>query len=40
MLGLSYVGLFDELSLFNRALTTEEIARLYGLEGGMKKLLK
>ena len=40
MLGLSYVGLFDELSLFNRALAPEEIARLYGLEGGMKKLLK
>jgi hypothetical protein len=40
MLGLGYVGLFDELSLFNHALAPEEIARLYGLEGGVKKLLK
>jgi len=40
MLGLSYVGLFDELSLFNRALTAEEIARLHSVEGGVKSLLK
>ena len=40
MLGLSYVGLFDELSLFNRALTPEEIARLHALPNGVKSLLK
>jgi hypothetical protein len=28
-LGLSYIGLFDELSLFNRSLTQEEIDALY-----------
>ena len=40
MLGLSYVGLFDELSLFNRALAPEEIARLHTLPNGVKSLLK
>lgn len=40
MLGLSYVGLFDELSLFQRALAPEEIALLHGLEGGVKGLMK
>lgn len=39
MLGLSYVGLFDELSLFNRALTPEEIARLHALPDGVRALL-
>lgn len=29
MLGLSYVGLMDDLALFERALTPEEIAQLY-----------
>jgi len=29
MLGLSYVGLMDDLTLFDRALTPEEIAKLY-----------
>lgn len=28
-LGLSYIGLFDELSIFNRSLSKEEIAALY-----------
>lgn len=40
MLGLSYVGLFDELSLFNRALAPEEIARLHALPDGVQSLLK
>ena len=40
MLSLSYVGLFDELSLFNRALAPEEIARLHALPNGVKSLLK
>ena len=40
MLGLSYVGLFDELSLFNRALAPEEIALLHNLSDGVQSLLK
>ncbi len=40
MLGLSYIGLFDELSLFNRALTPAEIETLHRLEGGVRSLLK
>ena len=31
MLGLSYIGLWDELSIFNRALTPAEVAALNGL---------
>ena len=31
MLGVSYAGLFDDLALFNRALTPQEIARLHHL---------
>jgi hypothetical protein len=40
MLGLSYVGLFDELALFNRALTDAEVASLHGLEKGVGGLGK
>ncbi len=40
MLGLSYVGLYDELSLFNRALTPDEVSKLHTLEGGVKSLMK
>ena len=40
MLGLGYVGLFDELSLFNRALSAEEVKTLYGLERGVTGLLR
>lgn len=29
MLGLSYIGLMDDLALFDRALTPEEIAKLF-----------
>ena len=28
MLGLSYIGLWDELSIFDRALSAEEVAAL------------
>jgi len=28
MLGLSYIGLWDELSIFNRALTPDEVRTL------------
>lgn len=40
MLGLGYVGLFDELSWFNRALTEAEVRSLYHLEHGIDSLLK
>ena len=34
-LGLNYVGLFDELAIFDRPLTEDEIQALYGLERGV-----
>jgi hypothetical protein len=36
MIGLSYIGDFDELAIFNRALTAEEIANVYQLPDGLK----
>lgn len=39
-LGLNYVGLMDEVSLFNRLLTAEEVRRLYELPGGLAALVK
>ncbi|WP_299674720.1 LamG-like jellyroll fold domain-containing protein [uncultured Tenacibaculum sp.] len=38
-LGLSYIGLFDELSIFNRNLTDKEIKTLYNLENGVQTIL-
>ena len=38
MLGLSYIGLFDDLAIFNRALTESEIEKLRQLETGVKEL--
>jgi hypothetical protein len=38
MLGLSYIGLMDDLAIFDRALTAEEAAALYGLEQGIRSL--
>ena len=35
-IGLSYIGLFDELSLYNRYLTNEEINALYQEEVSLK----
>ncbi|MBA2416457.1 MAG: hypothetical protein H0V64_11340 [Geodermatophilaceae bacterium] len=35
-LGLGYIGLLDELSIFNRVLDDNEIRVLHALEGGMK----
>ena len=35
-LGLSYIGLLDELSVFNRALTDGEIKTLFALEKGVR----
>lgn len=37
-LGLSYIGLLDELSIFSRALTGAEIVTLHGLPNGVASL--
>ena len=37
-LGVNYIGLFDEVSLFSRALTDEEVRALHVLEGGVATL--
>ncbi len=37
-LGVNYVGLYDELSLFSRALTDDEVRALHALEGGVAAL--
>jgi hypothetical protein len=34
-LGVNYVGLWDELAIFNRALADREVAELHGLKGGL-----
>ncbi len=39
-LGLSYIGLMDDLSIFNRELTTSEIKTLYSLENGVQTILE
>ena len=37
-LGVSYVGLLDDLALFNRELSAAEIDQLYRLDGGAGSL--
>ncbi len=37
-LGLSYIGLWDELSVFNRALTATEVRELHSLKNGVRDL--
>jgi hypothetical protein len=37
-LGVNYVGLYDELALFNRPLTPEEVRTIRGMEGGVASL--
>ena len=37
-LGVNYVGRYDELALFNRPLTPEEVRTLHGMEGGVAAL--
>ena len=37
-LGVNYVGLYDELSLFSRALSDDEVRALHTLEGGVAVL--
>ncbi|WP_299130404.1 LamG-like jellyroll fold domain-containing protein [uncultured Winogradskyella sp.] len=39
-LGLGYIGLMDELSIYNRGLTSAEIKKLYELENGVQSLLE
>lgn len=38
-LGLGYIGLMDDLSIFNRNLTDKEITALYELENGVQTIL-
>ena len=39
-LGVNYTGLFDELSIYSRALNDAEVDALYKLEGGVGTLMK
>lgn len=39
LLGLHYVGLLDEFSCFNRALSAEEVKRVHGFKSGLGALL-
>jgi hypothetical protein len=39
-LGLSYIGAFDELTVFNRALTAAEVKELHTLPKGVKAILR
>jgi len=39
-LGLGYIGLMDELAIFNKALSTKEIHTLYTLENGVRDILE
>ena len=39
-LGLGYIGLLDELSTFNRALSDAEVRSLHGLENGVSGLVR
>lgn len=39
-LGVNYVGMYDELSLFNRALTVEEVGAVKALPRGIASLLE
>lgn len=38
-LGLGFIGLMDELSIFNKPLTDEQVLEVYQLEGGIKSIL-
>ncbi|NER14367.1 hypothetical protein GWK08_13015 [Leptobacterium flavescens] len=39
-LGLGYIGIMDDLSIFNRSLTDKEISTLYTLENGVHSILE
>jgi len=38
-LGLGYIGLMDDLSIFNRPLSNDEVTTLYALENGVESML-
>jgi hypothetical protein len=38
-LGINYIGLLDELSCFDRALSKQEVKQLYGLESEISKII-
>lgn len=38
-LGLSYIGFMDDLSIYNKALSAEEVTALYHLENGVQSIL-
>ncbi len=40
LIGLNYMGLFDELACFNRALSAKEIKRIHTQQAALAKLLK
>jgi len=40
MLGLSYVGLMDELTVFDKPLDANEVKSVYKLKNGIKALFK
>ncbi len=40
VLGMNYVGLYDDLALFNRPLSEDEIVLLGKLEGGVRSLVR
>ena len=40
MIGLNYMGLFDDLACFNRALTASEIKRIHDHQAGVATLMK
>ena len=37
-LGLNYVGMLDEVSIFNTSLSKEEVLELYGMKGAVRRL--
>lgn len=39
-LGVNYVGLFDELAVFDRALTTAEVEQVFNLKGSLRDILE
>jgi len=40
MLGLGYIGLMDELAIFDKSLNAEEVKSVYDLENGIKTLFE
>jgi len=40
MIGLSYVGMMDELTVFDKALDLDEVKSVYALKSGMKTIIE